>query len=344
MIKNNLITGLLLISLALFNICFGQTENFEIIEGEEVKKGRKDYIPAIKRGDNKVFILKSQLSYFGSGDYTLEVYNEAMNLQSSNEVVLPGRDMSITRLEHLEGQLYVFVEEFDKNSKTNTIYIGILSEEGTISGELVEISQFELESRRKVNDFQTTLSADSTMFLITVTPPELDKEQEVKRQFITIDLDLQEVENFEIEFDYLEDNFYISQTHLDVEGNIHMLSYTSIEESKRGLFFKEVDREAKLLTLYDGSNNVEEYDFPFQDSEASYISQIKLKTDKQGNIRCAGFYSDAKGNSTKGIFSFTIDSKTKEISEISSKPFEESYLNEFLTDRQLKKKKKKEKR
>ena len=124
-----------------------------------------------------------------------------------------------------------------------------------------------------------------------------------------------------------------------------MLTSVVIPESrKKSLFNTSAEREARIFTLYKGENELEEYEIDFNNDDAGFISQIKLGTDDLGRFKCAGFYSDKKGNSTKGVFVFTIDIDTKDISNVSTQEFTDDYLNQFLSDRQIRKKKRKKKR
>jgi hypothetical protein len=328
----------LLFMLFSFSSNFYAQEDIEVLIGEEIRSYRKETIASVHRGDDGIIVLKGKYSLLGRPDYYLEIFDNNMNFVSRNEIDLPDRDIEFSEMTYLNGKIYFFMEKYDKKSKINYIYGTILSKDGKFEKDIFEITQFEVEKRRKTNDFFTDISADSSKFVIMVSPPEIGKEQKAKRQFIVLDLDFNEVDNIELDFPFLERDFRVARSHMDPMGNIHMLCEIAIEESKRSSFFRNEEREARVFTLYKGATAVEEYKINFLNEDAGFISQIKMKTDKLGRLQCAGFYSDRKGNSTKGVFVFTIDPSTKEISNVSSQEFTDEYLNQFLSDRQVRKK------
>jgi hypothetical protein len=61
--------------------------------------------------------------------------------------------------------------------------------------------------------------------------------------------------------------------------------------------------------------------------------------DAIGRIHCAGFYSNNKQNSVKGLFTFDVDTQNKSIKNIKHQDFTDDFINEFLNKRQQKKKK-----
>lgn len=341
--KNTLLFTLLLTFGIMHQSSFAQ--EVEVHMGKEYKKGKKEFIHSVHRENGKTIAIKTDLKIFGSNDLYLETFDEDLNRTNRNELEFPDKDLVLSSVRYVNGEIFLFMEKFDKRNKENTVYGTKISEKGKFENEIFEIIKFKLEKRRKINDFFISLSEDSTKFLIQSTPPLLDKDQKAQRHFMILDLDFQEVDNIELELNYDERDFRINSTLLDHKGNIHMLTSVVIPETrKKSLFNTSLEREARIFTLYKGENELEEYEIDFDNDDAGFISQIKLGTDDLGRFKCAGFYSDKKGNSTKGVFVFTVDVDTKELSNVSTQEFTDEYLNQFLSDRQIRKKERKKKR
>lgn len=339
--KNNFFKlSLLIVCFAFSNSFFAQ--EIEVHIGKETKAHKKEAITSVHHVDDGIVVLKRTVRLIGSTNYYLEIFDNKMNFVSRNEVNFPDKDLEFSQMTYLNGKIYLFMEKFDKRNKLNTVYGTTISRSGKFDSEIFELLQFELEKRNKINSFYVSISADSTNFLIRSTPPMTDKEQMAQRDFLIIDQDFKEVDNIKINFPFKERDFGINRTHLDAKGNIHMLTSVAIEETRRkSLFNTSVETEARVFTLYKGQSDVEEYEINFLNDDAGFISQIQMKTDELGRLQCAGFYSDKKGNSTRGVFVFTIDTETKEISNVTSQEFTDEYLNQFLSDRQIRKKERK---
>ncbi len=342
---NNILQKLTLL-LVIFAFTFStNAQEIEIHIGNDAKAYKKERIISAHHADDGVIILKTQFKLIGSSKYYLEIFDKKMNFVSRNELDFPDKDLNFSQMRYLNGKIYLFMQKYDKRNKVNTAYGTILSRNGSFDSDIFELVQFETEKRNRVNSFDISISADSTSFMIETTPPFIDKEQMASRHFLIIDQDFKEIDNIKIDFPFKERDFSINSTHLDLQGNLHMLSSVAIEETRRNTIFRtSVETEARVFTLYKGESDVQEYVINFLNDDAGFISQIRMKTDDLGRLQCAGFYSDSKGNSTRGIFVFTIDVKTREISNVSSQEFTDEYLNQFLTDRQVRKKERKRSR
>ncbi|PWH81383.1 hypothetical protein [Brumimicrobium oceani] len=322
---------------------FSKAQNIEVHIGNETKAYKKERIISVHHADDGIIVLKEQLKLLGKGRQFLEIFDEDMNFVSRNELELPDKDLEFSLMRYLNGNIYLFMEKQDSRNRINTAYGTIITRDAKFESEIYELVQFEYERRKRINSFDISISADSTSFLIETTPPQIDKEQMASRHFLIIDQDFKEVDNITIDFPFKERDFGINRTHLDAKGNLHMLTSVAIEESKRNTIFRTaVETEARVFTLYKGESDVQEYIINFLNDDAGFISQIQMKTDDLGRLQCAGFYSDTKGNSTRGVFVFTIDPETKEISNVNSQEFTDEYLEQFLTDRQVRKKNRKQ--
>src|SRR5690554_933744 len=317
-------------------------QNIEVHIGNEAKASKRESVKSIFPTKDGAIAIKSQPKLLGINSLSIEVLDKSMNIINRNDFESPERDLNMTKMTFVNEKLYVFMDRYDSKSNLNSIYGTTISIDGKFNNDIIEIAQVHADSRRKSNSFDVSLSADSSQFLITIAPSIKDKGQMGERHFITINQAFEEEDNIKIKFPFKERDFDINSKYLDQFGNIHMLCGVNIEESKRNSIFKtESEKEARIFTVYKGENEIKEYQINFLNDDAGFISQLKMKTDKLGKLQCTGFYSDKFGNSTKGVFVFTVDLETKEISNSTSQSFTDEYLNQFLSERQIRKKERK---
>ncbi|WP_107039687.1 hypothetical protein [Brumimicrobium mesophilum] len=335
------------LALLIFCFTFGNlnfAQDIEVNIGKETKTEKRETIASAHHAGDDVIVLKSTMRLLRSNNYFLEIFDEKMDFVKRNEITLPDDDLNIYQMMYVNEKIYMFMLKNDKREEKNTLYGTTINRDGKFDSDIFELKEVDI-LKSSFNLFTISLSEDSTHFLVQSSPWSRDEDQDASSDFLIVDLDFQEVDNVSINFPYNERDFSIRSIQLDAKGNIHMLTSIAIEETRRKtLFNTSVEKEARVFTLYKGESEVEEYEINLLNEEAGFISQIKMKTDKLGRLQCAGFYSDKKGNSTRGVFAFTIDTDTKEISNVSSQEFTDEYLNQFLSDKQIRKKERKSER
>jgi|SRR5690554_3662914 len=339
---NNAIIKLLTITLlfSIYSSAFAQ--DIEVHIGNSIRADKREKVLSVFPTEDGIIALRVKYKLLGNPSYAIEVLDNQMNFVSRNDLELPDKDLEFSNLMYINNKLYIFMKKYDSQNNINSLYGTTISSEGNFDSEIFEIVQVAVESRRKMNLFRIEPSADSTQFKIIITPRTQDKDQMGLRQFIILDQAFGEVDNVQINFPFKERDFSIKSSRLDPSGNIHMLCSVNIEESKRTIFKTNSETEARVFTLYKGESEIKEYTINFLNEDAGFISQIKMNTDKKGKLQCTGFYSDKKGNSTRGVFVFTIDPATKEISNSTSQAFTDEYLNQFLSEREIRKKDRKQ--
>src|SRR5690554_704757 len=182
--KNTLLFTLLITIGIIHQNSFAQ--EVEVHMGKEYKKGKKELIHSIHREKGKTIAIKTDLKVFGSNDLYLETFDENLNRTNRNELEFPDKDLELSSVRYVNGEIFLFMEKYDKRNKENTVYGTKVSEQGKFDSEIFEIIKFKLEKRRKINDFFISLSEDSTKFLIQSTPPLIDKDQKARRHFMIL--------------------------------------------------------------------------------------------------------------------------------------------------------------
>ena len=339
--KTNILNFILFISVTIFSQNL-TAQTIEVHQGDVYKSKRNSYVRQILYKDNvDMLAIRTKRALLRKSSDYIERFNNNMNFQSQNEITLPDDDLELLDYIHVDGQTHIFMTKYDKNKGLNTLYGSSLNKKGRIDANFVEIVNVEVEKKREMNSFSVSQSIDSTKFLITIVPKQ-DKDDNAKLSFLVLDHEMKEHDNIMIEFPFTKKQFAMNDYHLDKDGNIHVLGNVTIEETRKNkLFGSTVEREARIFSLYKGDDELVEYNLAFdkRSKDDTYINQVRLGIDKLGRLQCTGFYSEKKGSFMKGVFSCTIDIDKKEAVDVNSQVFTDKFIEQFLTDRQIKRKK-----
>ena len=333
------ITLLLVISFSFQKL---SAQTVEVHQGDVFKSKRLSYVNQILFKDNKEMLaIRTNRTLLGKRSDYVESFNNNMNFRSNHEISLPDKDLEIENYIYVDNQAYIFMSKYDKDKGINTLYGSKLNEKGRIDQNFIEIVNVEVDKKREMNFFDVTQSIDSTKFLITIVPKQR-KEDKAKLSFLVLDHEMKEHDNIMVDFPFKREQFGMNDYHLDKDGNIHILGNVTIEETRKNkLFGSTVEREARIFSFYKDDDELVEYNLAFDNGnkDDTYLNQIRLGLDKLGRLQCTGFYSEKKGSFMKGVFNCTIDIDKKEAVNIDSQVFTDKFIEQFLTDRQIKRKK-----
>jgi hypothetical protein len=107
--------------------------------------------------------------------------------------------------------------------------------------------------------------------------------------------------------------------------NVYVLVKNKKEEKVKG----ESENESKVYRYNFSEKEITEIKIEI---EKSFISEIKMTINSNGEIFCTGFYSDKSENYMKGIFYLELDPENNTILNLKYKDFENSLLKEFGSD------------
>ena len=331
-----------IIFLALF--IQANAQNVEIQQGKEYKAKNRSFINTIMYKDlNSMMAIRSFPQLIGNTNYSVEMFNNNLNLISNKDIELPDRDLNIERFIYSNNQAYIFTSRYDKDKGINSLYGSTLDKNGKINDNYYELANVEADKKREINFFDITLSADSTKFLVTIVPHQ-KKDDQAQLAFLVFDLEFKELDNFMVELPFEAKRFEMNEYLLDKDRNVHILGNVQIkEEGKNRIFQANIEREARVFSFYKDSDELVEYKLAFDNSkeDETYLNEIRLGIDKLGRLQLTGFYSEKKGAFMKGVFNSTIDIEKKKAINIKSQVFTDEFLNQFLTDRQIKSKQRK---
>ncbi|MDT8410953.1 MAG: hypothetical protein RQ875_00705 [Vicingaceae bacterium] len=268
------------------------------------------------------------------GGVFLEKYNKQMKLVYSKELVIPKKGDELLTYESiiLLNNSPVLLASFnDRKSNKSYAFAYPIDENGKVGSKFKLLDERETDGKKFLNmDF--VLSKDSTKLLFYYSPT-YDKYADEKFSYKVFDNSLNILWEKDVKLPYRDKNFGIKDYVVDNEGNVFMLSTIYPDKSKGE---KETKHEqAKTYTI-----------LAYKYKEATFKQyEIKLKNkwvsdiyydlnEEKGELYVGGFYSDDRyTSSTNGIFYMSINIKTTNVTQSSTKAFDKDFMIDELGER-----------
>jgi hypothetical protein len=190
-------------------------------------------------------------------------------------------------------------------------------------------------NRRSENpDFGFELSSDSTLLLIhhnTAVSRKANERFEMK----VVDMALETVWQKEIELPYRADLLEINQYLLDPGGHVYMMTGISTEKSRLRTEERPLSEKRYVLITYNpDQNKVKEYEVELNNK---WVIATAFDLAPNGDLAIGGFYSNDRYFSIAGTFFFRIDGETKKVLAKGMKAFDQSFLEQFMSERRAEK-------
>ncbi len=272
---------------------------------------------------------------FGNGTAKpiIEFYNSSMKLVRSKELDLDvkGKGRYVKDVVMLDRRLWVLSYFYnDKHEKTYLFAQEISKSTFNLSKDLIKIAEQDETNREKSDVFTVATSRDSSKIVVFNRQPNKDRQQEFS--LAVYDADFKELWAKEAKLPYSKKNFAIEDYQLDNQGNVYLLGIIYTEGAAR------LERRGKATYQYDivayrqdnSTTESQEYKVDMKDR---FISDLSFKIADDGDLICAGFYSDKGAKSVKGACFFKINPKTHDQTSISSRPFDFEFMTTNLSER-----------
>lgn len=332
-------TLLILLALTLTQLCYSQkpTNKVNITFGQEERVSKKITLRGIIAEDKTgIYVLKSK-SY---SKLILEHYNNKMNLIKSEELELKQgkKHLAFEGIQYINNKLYVFSSFRNKKLKKNFMFCQEISKNTlNLVGSIKNLSEISYEGYKRYSghfDYETS-NDDSKILIYNFLPSKKGEPQKALYQVFDDNFNLLWKKKTTISKPGL---LHIVQDYeLDNNGNVHILGTVykdKIKETRHG----EINYFYQIRSLYNNGKEERTYKVALKNK---YITEMQLAVNDNGNFICAGFYSDQGTYSIKGSYFMTVDAKTQNIISQSTKDFSLNFITQNMTERQVKKTKKK---
>ncbi len=317
-----------------FMYCTISASEVSVTYSPEIKSYRTDLYGSAVVGD-RILTLRPD-----KGGYAIYV-NEAQNLNPVTSVpVINKRKQTVKCLDDiympekmitLNNRAYLLVSQIDRKKDENILFAQELSSEGIIIGDLKQLANIKIESKKNCGSFRIELSEDRQK-LVVLANPSYEKKNKEAFFFYIFGAQLDIIKKMLVTLPYEDENFSYNKLLIKDNGNVFILGEHTFErkEKKKGQDASEyvvvcVDIKAEKTT-----------DFKIQVPNRN-ITNIGIELSKdQKNIQCLGFYSDIDkknrnvGEDTDGVFNLTIDTESNQIIAKDFYEFTVDFVNKLL--------------
>ena len=147
------------------------------------------------------------------------------------------------------------------------------------------------------------------------------------------DSDFEEIWNKEITLPYNDEVFSVEEYRVDNNGNVYLLGVIYADKSRTRRQGKPTYQYVILAYTQNGTQ-LEEYKISLGDK---FITDLTFRVANDGNLVCAGFYSEVGTYSIRGTYFFRLNAKTKILYKKNLKEFNFDFVTEYMSDRRRKK-------
>jgi hypothetical protein len=335
------------LTLVLLSIHFSKAQklDFGVKWGKEFDASRKSSLSDIVGYDaTGIYAVKVQdkvRGWFKVPVYSLDKYDPNLNFSKSNEIEIQenGKDCEVSYFLHLKGKLYVFYSFLDNKNKKKLLFVDEI-DKGTLQlkGNKRKVGEIDFSgnSKRNSGSFSFRVSRDSSKVLVYYSLPDTKGDPEAFG-FNVLDNTLTSLWEKNVTLPFKDGLFDIESIRVDNDGNTYLM----------GILFKDKHKEKRK-----GAPNYTYEAFAYTNNGAGFKQYTisipdKFITDMQfeisnGQLFCAGFYSQKGTLSIRGTFFLTADIATAQINVKSFKEFGIDFIAQGLSKRQEKKAKKKD--
>lgn len=299
--------------------------------GEELREPSGSSIDRIiTAGSWGAYVLRRKPGNSFSGEQIfIEQYDGNMRLRRSQKVDLryKGKKREFEDLVYLDGQLYLLTSFNNEAKKKNYLFAQVLNRQLLPRKDLTLLGEIDTRDKFREGKFDLKMSRDSSKILIYNQLPY--KKNEPERFALRVfDNKLQEIWQQDVTLPYGDGNFAIEEYRVDKDGNVYLLGVL-YEDRTRVRRNGKPTYKYDILAYTEKGERAQEY---LIDLEEQFITDLTFQVANDGNLVCAGFYSEKNTYSIKGTCFFHLDVNTKEIVHLNLMAFDFDFRTEYMSE------------
>lgn len=307
--------------------------------GSDYKFEKRTRIAGMLSDSLSVFVYKENTSKKqGVPDLIIERFSQSnMNLNHRMEIfewkmkAVSSSGVSFSDLMVIDNRLWIFFEGYIKRGRNGRLYAAEIFMEKDSVGELKLIDELDMN---RGGEFTLVESYNGKSLLVLHNHP-FEKYANEKFSYKVLNPSMDLIWSRELELPYKERSFKVSHHLIDQNGNVHMITALNYERNKgENNSNSFVNHSYNLLSFYPNENRLKEFEISLGEK---YISALTFDMGPDGSLVIAGFYSNSASYSIAGTFYLRMDPITRRVVQSNLKPFEKSFMMEFIPEKKIKK-------
>lgn len=267
-------------------------------------------------------------SAIARGEVFIEQYDNQQRLKRSVELPLKYKRKwrEFEDLVKIGGEFYFFTSFNNEAQKINYLFYQKLNSRLQPERSLKKIAEIPAANRARTGAFNLLLSQDSSKVLLY---SQLDSKRKEPERFAirVFDNQMQELWSKNIRLPYSEQQFAVEDYRIDENGNVYLLCIQFLDGSAQAVRRGLANYQYVILAYTNNGENKQEYRIAVKDK---FITDMTFRIGNEGDLICAGFFSDRGTTSIKGTCFFRVDPETEEAFNISLQEFDFDFRTAFM--------------
>jgi len=258
----------------------------------------------------------------------VEHYGEKQNLLRSRrlELKFKGKRRTFEDVVKIGGKLYFFTSFLNQAHRVNYLFCQTLNDRLQPQRDIRKVSEVPAPNQARPGTFNLLLSKDSSKVLLY---SQLDSKKKEPERFSlrVFDREMQLQWKKEILLPYNEQQFSVEEYQIDEAGRVFLLcrQYLNGTRDQRA---GRPNYQYVLLAYTNEGERKQEYRIA---AKGRFISDLTFRVGNDGNLVCAGFYSEQAADGIKGTCFFNIDIQQEAVSEVSLEEFDFEFRSQGLS-------------
>lgn len=265
------------------------------------------------RANSDESVMKVENYYSKGNDYSLEIYDNNMNLTKSYpfEVMLEKSGMLSStaskaifpkNIFYLNNKITLFSTLYDSKAKKVTAGYHFLSNEGVLDKELNILSQISVTDDDLEKEISFDISPDHSK-VVLYYPVEAESKTAKPGVFVKVINTSDFSVLWENQYLFQDADVEIEKILLNNQGTVYLLTRIGLEGQE-----KEQSVQKYKYMLYLAKKGSKALDnFNLKISDQYFLNNVLIKFDNKSNILASGFYSEKSANYAKGAYVTNID-------------------------------------
>ena len=262
----------------------------------------------------------------------IEFYNSKMTLVRHQELDLDykGKTRFLKDVIMIQRRLWLLSYFYnEKHAKTYLFAQEIDKITLKLMKDVIKIGEQDETNRNRTDVFTTALSPDSSKIVVFNQQPNAKQEG---FSLAVYNADFTEIWTKNAKLPYKKSNFSVENYQIDNNGNVYLLGIIYTEGSNR------LEKHGKATYQYDivayrrDSIQAEPMEYKI-DLKDRFVSELSFKITNQGELLCAGFFSEKGAKSIKGSCFFKINPTTSSMTTINTREFDVDFMTANLSEK-----------
>ena len=309
--------------------------------GKDLKAPRNSYLSKIILHDSVGFYAVRETTGGLNGVPTkvyLEYYNDQKKLKKSSKIDLKylRKKRKFEDIILLGGQLYLMTSFTNRAKEKNYLFVQNISKKSLkAKKKLSKIGEIPTQGISGTGSFDFSLSKDSSKLLLYNQLP-YKKNAPERFAFRVFNKQFEELWSKDIALPYNDNRFTVEEYRVDNKGNVYLLGVVFSDRSRK----RRKGKPTYQYVILAYENNGEDFiEYKIEEKE-KFITDLTFRIGNNGDLICAGFYSEKRSYSIKGTCFFKIDQQSKQIHNRNLRAFDFDFLTEYFSARKKRKAKK----